>query len=71
MTGHERMEELIAAYGLDALDADERRRAQAELIGHIASCEPCRALFRDTSGVAADLALAIAPVPAPGTSKRG
>lgn len=62
---HRSIQELIAAYALDALDEPGRHRAEADLLDHVARCAECAALFRDLRETAADLAIAAEPVAPP------
>jgi anti-sigma factor RsiW len=57
--GHHELEELLGAYALDAVDADER--ALIEL--HLQSCPRCRAEVAEHREVAAFLAQSGAPAP--------
>jgi hypothetical protein len=63
MNAHTRLEEMIAAYALDALAEEEAGEAGRELLDHLASCEQCQRLYRDLRETAADLALAAEPEP--------
>src|ERR1041384_3766869 len=65
MSAHPHVEELIAAYAIGALEDDERRSAGAELLDHLATCAPCRDLYRELRDVTTDLGLAVDPVPVP------
>jgi hypothetical protein len=51
---HDRMEDSVAAFVLDACDEDEARRVRA----HIVACPSCRALFKRLSAAAAALPVA-------------
>ena len=61
---HERVEELMAAYVLDGLDAEDRALAERALLEHIPGCARCRQALDGFRMVAGDLALA-APAVAP------
>lgn len=65
MMTHARIEEQIAAYVLDAMDDEERRSVEPELLDHVAGCEPCRQTYATLREVAGDLALAVDPIPLP------
>src|ERR1051325_3445563 len=65
MSAHPHVEYLIAAYAIGALEDDERRSAGAELLDHLATCAPCRDLYRELRDVTTDLGLAVDPVPVP------
>jgi anti-sigma-K factor RskA len=58
MTTNEDLHELLAAYALDALDADERRAFEE----HLAGCEPCRADLAQLTGTVGALGLGFAVV---------
>jgi anti-sigma-K factor RskA len=58
---HDRMEELVAAYALDACDDAEREEVEVHLDG----CPSCRALARRLSRTVAALPLAVDPVRPP------
>jgi hypothetical protein len=60
------VEEHLAAYGLNALSADEALRVESHLDG----CPFCSALVREHVQVAASLAMAADEVPLPGSLKR-
>lgn len=60
MNDHARFPESIAAYSLGTGSDDA-----AELLEHVADCEPCRALFREMRDVADDLALSADPIAVP------
>ena len=53
--GHEELKDLVAAYGLGALDPDDRRLFQS----HIATCEECAAAARSLQPVVGSLARAV------------
>ncbi|HVL32071.1 MAG TPA: anti-sigma factor [Actinomycetota bacterium] len=55
-------EQHIAAYLLGSLDEGERRRAEPELIEHIAGCDPCRELYVALKETTSDLALVAEPI---------
>lgn len=61
MTRHRAIEEMIAAYALDALSADEMHDAGRELLDHLAWCAECQRVYRDLRETSADLALAAEP----------
>ncbi|MGH9023764.1 MAG: anti-sigma factor domain-containing protein [Acidimicrobiia bacterium] len=63
MTGHARIEELIAAYALDAVEEGEALATSRDLLDHLVGCSGCRALFQDLRATAGDLALAAPPSP--------
>lgn len=56
---HDPIEELLGAYALNAVDADERAAVEA----HLATCPRCRAEVDSHREVAAHLALGGAPAP--------
>jgi len=60
LTGHHDMQELLGAYALDAVDADEA----AEIEFHLSSCPRCRSELAEHREVAALLGYAGAPAPA-------
>ena len=62
-TEHRDMEELIAAYSLDAMDAGEQERSNVTLLEHLAGCASCRQTFHEMKEVTQDLALAAVPLP--------
>jgi hypothetical protein len=62
---HDRIEELLAGYALDALSGEDAREAEALLTEHVPTCLICRGLLQDYREVVGDLALAADPVPAP------
>lgn len=63
----ERVDELAAAYGLGAVDADEERAIGA----HLASCDEAHTEARELIGVAAMIGAAVEPVtPSPGLRAR-
>jgi len=66
MTTNEDLHELVAAYALDALDADERRDYEA----HLAGCEQCRTTLAELAETTGALALA-APATDPPVDLRG
>jgi hypothetical protein len=68
MMDHERIEELIAAYALDALD--DEAETQRMLLDHIAGCTTCQRTFLQLRETAGDLALAAPPVPVPKTLEK-
>lgn len=61
---HERVEELLAAYILDGLDAEDAALAERALLEHVPDCERCRKALDGFRLVAGDLALA-APAASP------
>lgn len=65
MSEHARIEELIAAYAIDALPEDEARETGRELLDHLASCAACQGLYGQLRETSADLALAAEPEPVP------
>jgi hypothetical protein len=62
MNTHESIRESIAAYALDALDPDERRRVQQDLLEHLPGCADCSATMRELREVADELATGVDPV---------
>ncbi len=62
---HDRIEELLAGYVLDALAGEDALEAEALLTEHVPTCLICRGLLQDYREVVGDLALAADPVPAP------
>ena len=62
---HERIEELLAGYVLEALSGEDAEAAEALLAEHVPTCLVCRRLLHDYRAVAGDLALAAAAEPAP------
>jgi anti-sigma factor RsiW len=63
---NEDLHELVAAYTLDALDADERQAFES----HLAGCEPCRSELAALSEAVGTLAFAVEG-PAPPAELRG
>jgi anti-sigma-K factor RskA len=59
--GHEELRELVAAYVLGAVSAEEAERVR----DHLATCEECRSEASEYADVAASLALAVEPDPLP------
>ena len=59
---HEQLEQSVAAYALEALDAADRAEVERRLLEHLAGCASCRELFNDLREVSADLALSTTPV---------
>ncbi len=66
MNTHDRIREGIAAHTLLALDEDERRRVEQELLEHLPGCAECSAAMREFREAAGDLALGVDPVPPSG-----
>ena len=64
---HERIEELIAGYALEALSGADAEAAEILLAEHVPGCLTCRRLMEDYRAVAGDLALAVEPADAPET----
>lgn len=64
---HERIEELIAGYALEALSGADAEAAETLLAEHVPGCLTCRRLLDDYRAAAGDLALAADPVDAPET----
>jgi anti-sigma-K factor RskA len=64
-SGHPNIEELIAAYSLDAVQEQDRRGVERDLLEHLPGCSSCQALLRDLRDVAGDLALAAGTSPLP------
>lgn len=58
MSGHARIEELIAAYVLDSLEGPEALETSRDLLDHLSSCPSCAQLFRDLRETASEFALA-------------
>lgn len=58
---HSRFEEALVSFVMDGSISQQDRD---ELLPHIASCDPCRDLYKDLEGTASDLAFA-APVALP------
>ena len=56
-TEHDRVQQLLAASSLRALDPAELERADALISAHVPTCPSCRATARDFDAVAAELAL--------------
>lgn len=61
MNEHEHYPETIAAYALGAAGPGDA----ADLLEHVAACDPCRELFREMHAVADDLALTADPLAVP------
>lgn len=59
---HEEFEAIAALHALGVAAADEER----DLLAHLEECAGCRRVLDDYSGVAASMALALAPVEPPG-----
>lgn len=57
--GHEEISELLGAYALDAVDADEAEAVET----HLSTCPRCRAEVADHREVAAKMAYSGAPAP--------
>ncbi len=64
---HERVEELLASYVLDGLDAEDQALAERALLEHVPGCERCRGSLDGFRMVAGDLALAAPAAPPPDT----
>jgi hypothetical protein len=62
---HERIEELLAGYALEALSGEDAASADRLLAGHVPSCPTCRNTLADFQDLAGELALAADPVPPP------
>jgi Anti-sigma-K factor rskA, C-terminal len=62
---HERIEALLAAHALDSLDGDDLREAERLLTEHLPGCDRCRRSLPAFRSLAAELALAAAPVRPP------
>ena len=65
MTDHERIEELLAAYALLALEGEDAEEADRLLSEHAPSCSTCRETLAGFRAVTGELALATPPVPPP------
>lgn len=69
--GHDHIEALIATEALGGLDESDRRLLELELAKHGPDCEECGRLLVEYGQAAADLALALEPVPlSPGAEDR-
>jgi Anti-sigma-K factor rskA len=62
---HERIEELLAAYTLEALSVEDAAAVDRLLGEHVPSCERCRATLRDFQEIGGELALAARPAEPP------
>jgi Anti-sigma-K factor rskA, C-terminal len=62
---HERIDELLAAHALHALDGEDLRLAERVLTEHLPTCERCRATTDQFRAITADLALGSRPAPPP------
>ncbi len=62
---HERIDELLAAHALHALDGEDLRLAELVLTVHLPTCERCRATADHFRSITADLALGSRPAPPP------
>lgn len=62
---HERVEELLSGFVLDALDEDDRELAERALAEHVPGCARCREAFDAFREVAGDLALGAPPARPP------
>ncbi|MFN2589741.1 MAG: hypothetical protein ABR518_03120, partial [Actinomycetota bacterium] len=68
---HDHLEELIAAEALGGIDELDRQRLERELAAHGPDCEECGRLLTEYGEAAANLALALEPVPlSPGAEVR-
>ncbi len=65
MSTHDEIQELIPAYALGALDADETTRIQA----HVVSCDRCARVLEEYRSVADSLALAVPLIEPPADLK--
>jgi hypothetical protein len=65
--GHERIDELLAGYVLRTLTGEDAADADRLLTDHVPGCAECHETLAAFQGVAADLALAAAPVIPPET----
>ncbi len=65
MTGHERIEELLAIGALDGLDPDDEAELEREMASHGPACAECLRLAAGFGDVAGRLAFALEPVPMP------
>jgi len=62
---HDRVDELLAAHALHALDGDDLREAERLLAEHLPECERCRETVEGFRGITADLALGSRPASPP------
>jgi hypothetical protein len=67
VTDHERIDELLAGYALSALSGADADEVDLVLTEHVPGCPDCRDTLSAFHAAAADLALAVAPVPPPDT----
>lgn len=65
MIDHERIDELLAGYALQALSGPDALEADVLLTDHVPDCADCRNTLSTFHAAAADLALAVEPVPPP------
>lgn len=63
MIDHERIETLIVARALDALEADDALELERELASHGPDCAECRRLLDEYDEVAGRMAFALSPSP--------
>lgn len=64
---HERIEELLAGYALQALTGDDAAETDRLLATHVPTCLTCRRTLQDFQDVTGELALVARPVEAPET----
>jgi anti-sigma-K factor RskA len=57
-TDHEEVQELLAAYAMCALEAEENQRAERLIASHVPDCQECREALRGFTAVSGELALA-------------
>jgi hypothetical protein len=62
---HDRVDELLAAHALHALDGEDLREAERLLAEHLPECERCRETVEGFRGITADLALGSRPASPP------
>jgi len=62
---HDRIDELLAAHALHALDGEDLRLAELALTEHLPGCDRCRATADQFRAVTAELALGSRPAPPP------
>lgn len=67
MIDHERIDELLAGYALEALSGPDALEADLLLADHVPDCADCRTTLFAFHAAAADLALAVTPAPPPDT----
>jgi hypothetical protein len=62
---HDRIDELLAAHALHALDGDDLREAERLLAEHLPECDRCRETVEGFRGITAELALGSRPASPP------